>query len=340
MDKLRVAMIGAGPRGMSHVRSIAGAPNIEFVAVCDIDEEVGRPVAEEFGVEYVSSIDALLADYDIDGCGICVPTPYHYDTAMQVIEANRHLVTEKPMAKSIAQAWEMMEAAESRGLQAAISYQLRFGPVYLKMKEICEQIDPLQVLFARQRPMMAAKYLSAEPFDGIMDFISHDIDMIPFLAGREPKAVFATMGRNVWADADAIEYMGCQIELGEGPHKTVGVISSSMGGGGVPQRLDVVGKNGVAVATGNDIKFAVGPNPTEKGVIRDFWNATFTGESRDFTADLYRHWADACLNDEVDLAPAASYRDGYNALLVSLAMVESGESGEVVDLEEFAEANS
>lgn len=335
MDKLRVAMIGAGGRGMSHIRAIAGAPNIEFVAICDMVEAAAQPIVDEFGVPWVGSIEQLLADYEIDGCGICVPTPYHYDTAMQVIEGGKHLVTEKPMAKSVKQAAGMVEAVESRGLVAAISYQLRFGPVYRKVKELCERIDPLQIIFARQRGMMGPKYLSPEPFDGIMDFISHDIDMIPFLAGREPKQVFATMGRDVWADVNAIEYIGAQIVLGEGPHQTVGVISSSQGGGGVPQRLDVVGRNGLAVANGNEVRYAIGPNPMP-GQGRDNWADNFMGEARDFTMDLYRHWAAACLDDSVALAPAATYRDGYNALLISLAMVQSGETGEVVDIAEYA----
>jgi predicted dehydrogenase len=338
MDKLRVAMIGAGGRGMSHIKAIAAAPNIEFVAICDLVEAAGMKVSEEFGIPWVPNIEKLLADFDVDGVGICVPTPYHYDTAMPVIEAGKHLVAEKPMAGSIAMARVMMEKAEAQGLRAVISYQLRFGPVFRKMKEICAQIDPLQVLFARQRTMMPDKYLSPEPFDGIMDFISHDIDMVPFLAGREPKAVFATFGRGVWDQMNAISYIGAQIELGEGPHKTVGVISSSMGGGEVPQRLDVVGREGVAVATGNDIKFAVGPNP-QPGLSRDVWTATFTGQPRDFTVDLYQHWAACCLDPNKELAPAASFRDGYNALLVSLAMVESGESGKVIDLEEYAAAH-
>ncbi len=336
MDKLRVAMIGAGGRGMSHIRSIANAPNIEFVAICDMVEEAAEPIVEEFGVPWVSSIEDLLADYDIDGCGICVQTPYHYDTATPVIEAGKHLVTEKPMATSVSEAREMVEKVEDQGLVAAISYQLRFGPVYRKMKELCEEIDPLQIIFARQRGMLKDKYLSPEPFDGIMDFISHDIDMIPFLAGRNPKKVFATMSRDIWADAGAVSYMSAEIQLGEGPDRTAGIISSSMGGGGVPQRLDVVGRNGIAVAEGNNVKYAVGPNPMPGEQGRDTWNAAFAGEGRDFTQDLYRHWAAACLDDSVDLAPAASYRDGYNALLISLAMVESGESGEVVDIEEFA----
>ncbi|MGI5818880.1 MAG: Gfo/Idh/MocA family protein [Armatimonadota bacterium] len=335
MEKLRVAMIGAGGRGMSHIRSIAGAPNIEFVAICDMVEETAKPVVEEFGVPWVASIDELLANYELDGCGICVPTAYHYDTAIQVIEAGKHLVTEKPMAGSVGQARHMMEAVEEKGLVAAISYQLRFGPVYRKVKELCEQIDPLQIIFARQRAMLLDKYLSPAPFDGIMDFISHDIDMIPFLAGREPRKVYATMGRDVWETSGAISYMSCEIQLGDGPHRVAGLISSSMGGGGVPQRLDVVGRTGLAVADGNTVRYAIGPNPMPGERGRDFWSASFEGEGRDFTQDLYRHWADACLNG-VDLAPAATYRDGLNALLISLAMVESGESGQVVDIEEFA----
>jgi predicted dehydrogenase len=258
MSKLKAAMIGAGGRGMSHIKALAAAPNIEFVAICDVVEEIGMPVAEEFDIEYIGSTDELWKR-DIDAVGICVQTPLHYDLAMEAIGAGKHLLTEKPMAGSIAQAREMVEAAEDKDLCAAISYQLRLGPVYRKMKELADQINPVQVLFARQRAMMSDKYMSSEPFDGIMDFISHDIDMVPFLAGREPTAVFATALRNVWGDVDAIEVCGAHLEFDGGA--CIGVISSSMGGGGVPQRLDVVGENGTAVAEGISTSTPTGPPP-------------------------------------------------------------------------------
>jgi len=337
MEKLKAAMIGAGGRGMSHIKSLAAAPNIELVAICDMVEDVGVPIAEEFGIEYVSSTDELWK-LDVDAVGICVQTPLHHRLAMEAIGQGKHLVTEKPMAGSIAEARETLDAGEEKGLCAAISYQLRLGPVYRKMKEICEQIVPLQVFFARQRAMMSDKYMSDAPFDGIMDFISHDIDMVPFLAGREPTAVYATAPRNIWADVDAIEFCSAHVEFDGGA--CVGVISSSMGGAGVPQRLDVVGENGIAVAEGNQIKFAVGPNPPAGAAGRDMWTSNFIGENRDFTLDLYEHWAAAALDPSKDLAPAASYRDGYNALLICLAICESAKTGEKIDLAEFAAANS
>lgn len=335
MEKLRAAMIGAGGRGMSHIKSLAAAPNIDFVAICDIVEEVGRPVAEEFGVEYVPST-AELWKRDIDAVGICVQTPLHYDLAMEAIGQGKHLLTEKPMCATLAQAREMRDAVAEKGLVAAISYQLRMGPVYRRMKEICTQIDPLQVLFARQRGMMSDKYMSPEPFDGIMDFISHDIDMVPFLAGRQPTAVFATTLRDVWAKAGAIEVCGAHIEFDNGA--CIGVISSSMGGQGVPQRLDVVGRNGIAVASGNTVNYAVGPNPPPRAEPREMKSEELTITNPDFTFDLYEHWAACCLDRSKSLAPAASYADGYNALLITLAICESGRSGEKIDLAEFAAA--
>ncbi len=339
MEKLKVAMIGAGGRGMSHASAMAAAPNIELVAVCDILEEAGKARAEEFGVEYVPSTAELFARDDVQAVGICVQTPQHYDLAMEAIEAGRHLLTEKPMAASIAQAKEMRDAARDKGLTAVISYQLRMGPVFKKMKEICSQINPLQVLFARQRGMMSEKYLSPAPFDGIMDFISHDIDMVPHLAGRAPTAVFASFQRDTWADAGAIEVIGAQVEMGEGNDKAIGYISSSQGGGGVPQRLDVVGESGFAVASGNTITFSTDPNPVHGGPPRDVFTTTFEGQGRDFTLDLYEHWAACVLDPDLDLAPAATYEDGYNALLLSLAIVESGETAEKIDLAQFAAAN-
>ena len=337
--KLRVAIVGLGNIGNTHGRVYQGREDCEIVAVCDIIEEAGRARAEEFQVEYVPTTEELYARDDVQAVGICVQTPQHYELAMGAIEAGRHLLSEKPMAASIAQAREMRDAAEEKGLCAAISYQLRMSPVFNKMKEICEQINPLQVLFARQRAMMSDKYLSPAPFDGIMDFISHDIDMVPHLAGRPPTAVFASFQRDTWAEAGAIELIGAQVEMGEGNDKAIGYISSSQGGGGVPQRLDVIGENGLAVATGNSIRFSTDPNPATKDDTRDMWSVSFEGQGRDFTVDLYQHWAAHILNPDLDLAPVASYADGYNALLLSLAIVESGESGEKIDLAQFAAAN-
>lgn len=336
MEKLRVGLVGAGGRGRSHANAIANAPNIEFVAICDLDASAGEEVAEQYGIEYIPDTAELYARDDIAAVGICVQTRLHHKMAMEALEAGRHLVTEKPMAGSVGEAKEMVTAVAEAGVVAAVSYQLRFGPVYAKMKELCEQIEPLQIFFARQRGMLMDKYMSPAPFDGIMDFISHDIDMVPFLAGRKPTALLASLRRDTWGDAQAIEVASVQIEFGGGNEKIVGCISSSMGGTGMPERLDVVGKNGIARKEGNTLHFAVGPNPPVGGRPRDAWCMSFEGEARDFTCDLYEHWAAAALDSEVPLAPAASYEDGYNALLLTLAIVESGNSGERIELEEFA----
>ncbi len=329
-------LVGAGGRGNAHANAIAAAANIEFAAICDMDAEAGQTAAEEFGIEYIPNTGELYARDDITAVGICVQTPAHHQLAMEAIAAGRDLLTEKPMAASFAQAKEMKNAVEAAGLRAALSYQLRFGPVYAKMKELCEQIEPLQILFARQRSMLLPKYLSPAPFDGIMDFISHDIDMVPFLAGRKPTAVFASLRRDTWSDTGAIAVVGAQIEFGEGDDKTIGYISSSMGGSGVPERLDVIGKSGLAFTDGTSIHFTTSPNPPGPGDQREMQSASFAGDTRDLTTDLYEHWAACVLDPELPLAPAASYQDGYNALLLTLAIVESGKTGEKINLDQFA----
>ena len=109
----------------------------------------------------------------------------------------------------------------------------------------------------------------------------------------------------------------------------------------MPERLDVVGKNGIARKESNSIYYATGPNPPnppEGARPPDPWCMSFEGETRDLTCSLYAHWAAAALDAEVPLTPAASYEDGYNALLLTLAIVESGRSGQTIQLDEFAAA--
>ena len=255
---------------------------------------------------------------------------------MEAIGAGRHLLTEKPMAASYSEAREMLDAVRESGLRAALSYQLRFAPLFSKAKELCSVIEPLQIIFARQRGMLTEKYLTPAPFDGIMDFVSHDIDMVPFLAGRTPTAVCASLRRDTWSDTGAIDVVAAQIEFATEDGTTFGSISSSMGGGGVPQRLDIIGKSGFVFAEGNTLHFTTESNPPGPTDPRDCWALTFEGQPRDFTCDLYDHWAAAALDPRQPLSPAATYDDGYNALLITLAIVESGRSGEKVQLAEFA----
>jgi len=109
-----------------------------------------------------------------------------------------------------------------------------------------------------------------------------------------------------------------------------------MGGNGVPERLDVIGKSGLAFKQGNIITFTTEANPSGPTDAREMWSLSFEGAARDFTIDLYTHWAACVLNPDLPLAPAASYQDGYNAMLITLAIAESGRTGERIELEEFA----
>lgn len=336
MAKLSAALIGAGGRGRSHGNALAAAPNIDFKAVCDLDETVGREAAEQYGVEYVPNTQDLYARDDIEAVGICVQTPAHHKLAMEAISAGRHLLTEKPMAASYVEAREMLDAVNETGLRAALSYQLRFAPLFAKAKELCEVIEPLQIIFARQRGMLMPKYLSPAAFDGIMDFISHDIDMVPFLAGRKPIAVYADLRRDTWSDTGAIDVVSAQIEFAVEDGLSFGHISSSMGGGGFPQRLDIVGRTGFVYAEGNTLHFSTEENPPGPRDARDSWALSFEGQTHDSTHDLYEHWAAAVLDPDIPMSPAATYQDGYNALLITLAIVESGKSGDKVQLDEFA----
>ena len=336
MSVLRAVLIGVGGRGMSHAEALHQAPNIEFVGICDLVEAVGRPAAEKYGVDYIPSTAELWARDDVDAVGICVTTRLHYSLAMEVIERVKHLLTEKPMAAGITEARRMREQAEAKGLRAVISYQLRFGPLFRRLKDICVSIDPLQVMMARQRGMLIEKYLSPAPFDGIMDFVSHDIDMVPYLAGRSPVAVSAVTRRDTWSAAGAVDVVSALIELGEGDDRCAGIISSSMNGDGIPQRLDVVGKSGRAVVEGDTIRFTSDMDPAARGVPQDPWALQMQSPPRDFTIDMYRHWAACCLDPSLDIAPAATYREAYEALMLQLAIVEAGDSRQRIDLADYA----
>ncbi len=102
-------------------RSTQRHPDTTLVAVWDDDETRGRAGAADFGVEYTSELDALLAREDIDAVIVTTATVQHHEIMMKAIAAGKHIFTEKLLAPTVEQAEELIEAAAERGIALVVS---------------------------------------------------------------------------------------------------------------------------------------------------------------------------------------------------------------------------
>ncbi|MBQ2755433.1 MAG: Gfo/Idh/MocA family oxidoreductase, partial [Oscillospiraceae bacterium] len=128
MDRIvNVGIIGCGGiANGKHMPSLSKLPNVRMVAFCDIVKEKAEKAAAEYGVEgakVYTDYKELLKDGDIEVVHVCTPNRSHSFITVDSLEAGKHVMCEKPMAKTYADAKLMLEAAQRTGKKLTIGYQ-------------------------------------------------------------------------------------------------------------------------------------------------------------------------------------------------------------------------
>lgn len=141
-ERLRLCLVGCGMIGRIHAQACQKLSEHIELYVCDLDEEAARRVADECSAEGVfTDYESALADERIEAVDLCLPHHLHEPTALAAFEAGKHVLLEKPIANSLAQADSMIEASEEAGLVFAVSENFRFEPAIRRAIEIIERGD-------------------------------------------------------------------------------------------------------------------------------------------------------------------------------------------------------
>ncbi|AWM29467.1 Gfo/Idh/MocA family protein [Sinorhizobium fredii] len=147
MKKLNVALIGTGFMGKAHsiatavVPILFGAPiEIERKVIVDIDEELARNAAHQYGfAEYATDWRDVISRPDIDIVDICTPNDTHAPIAIAAAKAGKHVMCEKPMAMTVADAEAMLAAARETGVVTMVSYNYRHTPALQMAKRLIDE---------------------------------------------------------------------------------------------------------------------------------------------------------------------------------------------------------
>ena len=125
---LRVGLVGVGAAAqISHIPALLKSEGVELAALCDRDPEKAARVAQKFSIpQHFSRIDSLLADDSIDAIDICTPNFLHAPMAMAALEAGKHVLCERPLARSATEAAEMIKAARKNDRVLVCAVQHRF----------------------------------------------------------------------------------------------------------------------------------------------------------------------------------------------------------------------
>ncbi|MCR2821237.1 Gfo/Idh/MocA family protein [Lederbergia panacisoli] len=129
MRKIRIGVIGVGQIGKSHLNNYANIPDAEIVAVCDVNEQEARRVAEQYNIPSVyTDFRELLSREDIEAVDVCLHNNFHAPMTIAALEAGKHVYCEKPIAGTYYDGKRMVEAAKETGKMLHI----QLGTLYRK----------------------------------------------------------------------------------------------------------------------------------------------------------------------------------------------------------------
>lgn len=198
MNRLRLGLIGAGRIAQAHAKACAQlADRVELVAVCDADREKAAATADRYGAAHVATdYRDLLALKDLEAVLIALPHEFHAGPAQEAARAGKHILVEKPMTQSLAEAEAMVKAAEDAGVTLMVGQSRRFShaaqALFAKRAEI-GPITRISVNFLVNFPQPPTGWWSSTPGDLIIELQgAHYLDMIVWLMGGLPQRVLAT----------------------------------------------------------------------------------------------------------------------------------------------------
>ncbi len=177
MRNVKVGVIGAGALGRHHTRLYKECDGVELVGIYDCNPESAARVAAEFETQVFDSVDALVAE--TDGLSVAVPTNLHHEVVLSLLSQGRHVLVEKPITQTVAQARELVELAACNHLVLGVGHVERFNPVIECLKEA-----PGSPLFIEAHRL--AGYPPPRPglpprgteVSVVLDLMIHDIDII------------------------------------------------------------------------------------------------------------------------------------------------------------------
>jgi predicted dehydrogenase len=183
MKKLKCAVVGAGYLGKFHAQKYASLPDCELVAVVDVDQAVASNVAANSSAKAYTDYRQILDK--VDAVSIVVPTTYHHAVAEDFLEAGVHVLVEKPITVTVAEADDLIAIAKKNNLVLQVGHLERFNPAVLGLDK---EEKPLFIESHRLSPFNPR----ANDVSVVLDLMIHDIDIILALVDSELERIDAS----------------------------------------------------------------------------------------------------------------------------------------------------
>ena len=193
MKKIGVAVIGTGFWGKNHARVYKELPSTDLVAICDVNAERAKAIADQFGVKAYTDSAQMLKDPEVNAVSVCTWSTMLAQEAFKALCAEKHVLVEKPMATNIKQAQKLFKTAQANGLHLTVGFLMRFIPGIQSIREAVVNKKIGDMVSA------TAKRVSQWPerigdVGVVKDTAIHDIDIMRYISNEDPVSVYAKTG--------------------------------------------------------------------------------------------------------------------------------------------------
>ncbi len=339
METVRFGIIGCGAISTMHASAIQRVEGAQLVGCFDAYEPCAHAFAAKYGGKVYTLLEDMLDSDALDAVCICTPSGLHTTQAVLALQAGKHVVCEKPMSLSLAQADLLIETERRTGRIVCIISQFRFAPAVQEIKRALDAgafgklvSASLQMKYFRSHEYYASgAWRGTWSMDGggaLMNQGIHGIDVFRFLMGpvRELTAYTRTLTRRIEVEDSAVAI--CEFESG-----AVGTIEGSTTCyPGYPRRIEICGEAGSVVLEEDTLLSWDLPIPTSLPVGEGAKNVgsadpmAISGAGHELQI---RNFVRALLYGEPILAGAAT---GRLPLEIILGIYESSRTGKAVRL--------
>ena len=326
MERIDVALIGAGRMGQVHGANAARNPGLRLKYVIDANAQAAAAMCQRSGAS-VAHLDQALADPSVKGVLVCSSTDQHLAHALAAVDAGKAVFCEKPIDLDLRKV--LQAQPRFAGARFLLGFNRRFDPHFQALRQklqagVIGQLESLQLI--NHDP--AAPPPGFIPTSGglFKDFTIHDLDMARWLLGEEPVQVYATASCLVDPEIGRLgDVDTARTVLKTASGKLCVISNTRRSGYGYDQRIEAFGSHGMLNA-GNAQADTV-HTLTEAGMASAPILPGFAARYRDAYRDQIHHFADV-VHGRAE--PQVTYADGVAALRLAEACEASVRSGAVV----------
>lgn len=189
-NKLKVGVVGVGALGKLHTKFYAQSPNAELIGVFDLNSDAANRVAQEFNTKAFS--DSMELAHACEALSLAVPAHKHFEAAMPLLLAGKHLLIEKPLATKVADGKKIVRVAKKKGLVLGVGHVERYNPAISAIEKYEKEARFIEIhRLAPFPPPREGIYPRGTEVGVVLDLMIHDLDILLSIVQSSVKKIDA-----------------------------------------------------------------------------------------------------------------------------------------------------